>query len=57
MTTRINLTNWEVGGDLVRLYYDDGDSFSVRKEDFNRAFGSIVNADKSAIKRDFTWQK
>lgn len=54
MTTRINLTNWEVEGDLVGLYYDDGDSFSVRKEDFNRTFGCFINADKAAIKRDFT---
>lgn len=50
---RINLANWNYDGDRVRLLYIDKSVLFVSKADFNRAFGSIVNADKYEVVRDF----
>lgn len=47
------LKNWNYAGEKVRLAYDDGSEVFVSKADFNRAFGCIVSAPKSAIVRDF----
>jgi hypothetical protein len=45
--------NWNCINGKVRLLYDDGSEVFVSKTDFNRAFGCIVSAPKSAIIRDF----
>lgn len=50
---KVNLKEWKREGDRVRLIYQDGSELFVRYEDFNRAFGCIVSAEKSAIQRDF----
>lgn len=51
---RINLADWNYDGDKrVKLVYDDGDVLYVTREDFNRAFGAIVSADKHEVIRDF----
>lgn len=50
---KVNLKEWKREGDRVRLIYQDGSKLFVRYEDFNRAFGCIVSAEKSAIQRDF----
>lgn len=47
------LKNWNYVGEKVRLAYDDGSEVFVSKTDFDRAFGCIVSAPKSAIVRDF----
>lgn len=47
------LKNWNYAGEKVRLVYDDGSEVFVSKTDFDRAFGCIVSAPKSAIARDF----
>lgn len=53
MKRRVRLTNWQNEGKKVRLYYEDGDSFCIGTDDFNRAFTCFLNSDKAAIKRDF----
>lgn len=47
------LRDWKRDGERVRLIYRDGSELFVRCEDFNRAFGCIVSADKNTIQRDF----
>ena len=49
----IHLQAWEIVGDQVRLSYEDGAEFFIRKTDFDRAFGCIVNGKKDEIRRDF----
>ncbi len=49
----IILKKWEIENDRVRLSYSDGTEFYVKKKDFNRAFGTILNNSKEDIKRDF----
>lgn len=47
------MVDWKQDGEFVNLFYSDHDVLKVNKSDFNRAFGAIVNATKSAIVRDF----
>lgn len=54
---KVYLQDWKRDGDRVRLLYQDGSELFVRYEDFNRAFGCIVSADKSAVRRDFAITK
>lgn len=49
----IHLKSWNIAGDRVRLTYTDGAEFFIRKTDFDRAFGCIVNGPKEAIQHDF----
>lgn len=49
MRNRVEMIDWTVHGDRVRLTYSDGDSFDVSKTDFNRAFGAILGADKEDV--------
>lgn len=52
---RIILIDWNYcDPDLVRLSYSDDSILFVRKSDFDRVFGYIISADKSAIVRDFS---
>ena len=39
---------------FVILSYSNGDTFLVKMEDFNRAFGPIVNGDYHIIKKEFS---
>ena len=50
-----NLQNktWKIEGDIAILTYDDGEQVKVSKNDFNRAFGAIINASKEDVIRDF----
>lgn len=41
---RIYLADWSIDGDRVKLVYSDEDIIYVKKVDFDRAFGAIVNA-------------
>lgn len=50
---RICVIDWSYDGDKVKLTYSDGTKLFVRLEDFNRAFGAILNAEKEAVERDF----
>ena len=50
---RIYLADWSIDGDRVKLVYSDEDIIYVKKVDFDRAFGAIVNAEKHEIVRDF----
>ena len=43
----------ELKGEYAYLTYSDNDVVKVSKEDFNRAFATIVNASKDAVIRDF----
>ena len=49
----IYLSTWEIDGDRIKLTYKDKSVLFVKKTDFNRAFGCIVSATKSAVQRDF----
>lgn len=57
VTVKPNLVNIEVGDDKCKLVYDDGDSFYVSRETYNRALGTLINGSaidgKEAIRRDF----
>lgn len=44
---------WEPAGDRVRLHYEDGSVLHVKRSDFDRAFGAIMNAPKENVLRDF----
>ena len=50
---KVYLQEWKQEGDRVRLTYQDGSELFVRYEDFRRAFGCIVSADKDTVLRDF----
>ena len=39
--------------DRVKLVYSDDEIVFVTREDFNRAFGAIINASKEEVIRDF----
>jgi len=39
--------------DIVELIYSDDEIVVVKYEDYNRAFGVIINASKEEVKRDF----
>lgn len=51
---KVYLKEWKREEDRVRLIYQDGSELFVRYEDFNRAFGCIVSAEKNVVQRDFT---
>ena len=51
---KINIVNWHsVAENKVKIIYNNGDEVLVRKSDFDRAFGAILNAEKDAVIRDF----
>lgn len=53
-TERIYPKDWSYDGpDRVKLVYSDDEIVFVTREDFNRAFGAIINADKEDVIRDF----
>ena len=45
--------NWRIDGDFAYILYEDGDEIKVSKDDFNRAFGTIISASKENVIRDF----
>lgn len=47
------IDKWEIKGDNVELTYNDGEVVKVSKNDWDRAFGAIVNAEKADVVRDF----
>lgn len=47
------IRKWEYREDKVCLEYHDGEEVFVNRSDFDRAFGTIINASKEDIKRDF----
>lgn len=57
VTVKPNLVHIEVGDDKCKLVYDDGDSFYVSRETYNRALGTLVNGSaidgKDAIREAF----
>ena len=57
VTTKPQLIDIVVGEDKCKLVYDDGDSFYVSRETYNRALGTLINGSaidgKEAIRRDF----
>lgn len=54
MSERVYLSVWVPEGEnKVKLIYSDDDIIFVKKEDFNRAFGAIISADKEDVIRDF----
>lgn len=53
MNIETYLIEWEVEKGRVRLTYNDGETVYVKKDDFDRAFGAILNAPKDDVKRDF----
>ena len=44
-------------GDIVDLYYSDGEVVTVKSEDYNRAFGPIISAEKKEVIRDYSLTK
>lgn len=50
---RIYLADWNYDGDRVKLVYSDEEVVYVTKVDFDRAFGTIINAEKHEVIRDF----
>lgn len=54
MNERIYLSVWvPEGEDKIKLIYSDDEIVYVKKEDFNRAFGAIISAEKDDVIRDF----
>ena len=49
----VYIEKWNIEGDKVALNYSDGTTVHVKKTDFDRAFGTIVNATKAEVERDF----
>ena len=56
---KVYLQDWkrDGDGDRVQLLYRDGSELFVSYEDFNRAFGCIVSAEKNAVQQDFAIAK
>ena len=53
MTQRNYLTKWERNGERIRLEFLDGSILYVKKQDFDRAFGCIINLTKDQVQADF----
>ncbi|MBQ8806169.1 MAG: hypothetical protein IJZ68_06755 [Bacteroidaceae bacterium] len=57
VTTNPKLIDIVIGDDKCKLVYDDGDSFYVSRETYDRALGTLINGSaidgKEAIRRDF----
>ena len=53
MTQRNYLTKWERNGERIRLEFLDGSILYVKKQDFDRAFGCIINLTKEQVQADF----
>ena len=45
--------DWSYVENKVKLTYADGTVLFVRRDDFDRAFGAILNAEKEAVERDY----
>ena len=45
--------DWSYVENKVKLTYADGTVLFVRRDDFDRAFGAILNAEKDAVERDY----
>lgn len=56
MTQRNYLTKWERNGERIRLEFLDGSILYVKKQDFDRAFGCIINLTKEQVQADFAIQ-
>lgn len=53
-TERIYLKNWNYAeANRVKLVFSDDEVVFVTREDFDRAFGAIINASKEEVVRDF----
>ena len=53
MTQRNFLIKWERNGERIRLEFLDGSILYVKKQDFDRAFGCIINLTKEQVQADF----
>ena len=53
MTQRNYLTKWERNGERIQLEFLDGSILYVKKQDFDRAFGCIINLTKEQVQADF----
>ena len=53
MTQRNFLIKWERTGERIRLEFLDGSILYVKKQDFDRAFGCIINLTKEQVQADF----
>ena len=53
MTQRNYLTKRERNGERIRLEFLDGSILYVKKQDFDRAFGCIINLTKEQVQADF----
>lgn len=53
MTQRNYLTKWARNGERIRLEFLDGSILYVKKQDFDRAFGCIINLTKEQVQADF----
>lgn len=49
----IYLAAWEIAGNRVKLVFSDRDVVYISKADFDRAFGTIINAKKDEVIRDY----
>ena len=53
MTQRNFFTKWERNGERIQLEFLDGSIMYVKKQDFDRAFGCIINLTKEQVEADF----
>ena len=53
MTQRNYLTRWTRKGERIQLEFLDGSILYVKKQDFDRAFGCIINLTKEQVQADF----
>lgn len=55
MSKNVYLKDWRINNTeaTVELIYSDETIINVRKKDFDRAFGAMVNASKADIIREF----
>lgn len=51
----VRMVGWKIKSDtVVELKYNDSTTVDVKKSDFDRAFGAMINAEKNAVIRDFS---
>lgn len=56
MKQRNYLTKWERAGDRIKMDFLDGTILYIRKTDFDRAFGCIINLTKDEVEENFAIQ-
>ena len=54
---RLKSFDLSAGENVVGVNYSDGETVLVSKKDYDRAFGTMINASKAEVIRDYAIKK